>query len=148
MPWCQPWCRYTGRGSRSCSGSAVHAVSDIGCECCKPDSKFKLIPAEQIIFAPVTDDTTFSLKVCVEAYLFAMQEITGGVDSEFSIRVLNECRLDISKGRWMEVFRLNRMMIPVQIDRGDYDLSCDGHKSYTFTLWTSHPKGFHLSLKR
>ena len=81
-------------------------VSDIGCECCKPEFRFKLIPAEQIMSAQVTDDTTFSLKVYAEAYLFAMQELTGGVDREFSIRVLNECRIDIAKGHWME-FAIN-----------------------------------------
>jgi hypothetical protein len=42
-------------------------------------------------------------KVYPEAYLFAMQELTGGVDSEFSIRVLNQCMLGISKGHWMEL---------------------------------------------
>ena len=53
--------------------------------------------------APVTDDTTFSLKVYTEAYFLAMQELTEGVDSEFSIRVLNQCMVDISKGHWMEL---------------------------------------------
>jgi len=38
-----------------------------------------------------------------EAYLFAMQELAGSVDSEFSIRVLNQCRIDIAKGHWMEL---------------------------------------------
>jgi hypothetical protein len=51
----------------------------------------------------VTSDTTYSLKVYAEAYLFAMRELTGGVDSEFSIRVLNQCMIDFSKGHWMEL---------------------------------------------
>jgi len=62
-----------------------------------------MIPPQEIISAPVTDDTSFSLKVYAEAYYVAMQELTGGVDSEFSIRVLNECRIDIAKGHWMEL---------------------------------------------
>jgi len=53
----------------------LHAVSDIHCECCKPDSKFKLIPAEQIVSSTVADDTTYSLKVYTEAYYVAMQEL-------------------------------------------------------------------------
>jgi hypothetical protein len=53
-----------------------HAARDIHCECCKPDFRFKLIPAEQIMSAPVTDDTTYSLKVFAQAYYFAMQELT------------------------------------------------------------------------
>jgi len=57
----------------------------------------------EIMSAPVTDDTTFSLKVYTEAHYFAMQELTGGVDSEFSIRVLNECRIEVAKGHWMEL---------------------------------------------
>ena len=67
----------------------LHAVSDMGCECCKPDFRFKLIPPEQIVSSHVTSDTTFSLKVYTEALYVAMEELTGSVDSEFSIRVLN-----------------------------------------------------------
>ena len=78
-------------------------VSDTGCECCKLDFRIKLIAPQQIMPAPVTDDIKLSLKVYAEAYFFAMQELTGGVDSEFSIRVLNECRIDIAKGHWMEL---------------------------------------------
>ena len=51
----------------------------------------------------VSDDTTFSLKVFAQAYYLAMQQLTGSVDSEFSIRVLNEGRIDIAKGHWMEL---------------------------------------------
>ena len=40
--------------------------------------------------AQVTDDIKLSLKVYTAAHYFAMQELTGGVDSEYSIRVLND----------------------------------------------------------
>jgi len=48
------------------------------------------------VSSTVTDDTTFSLKVFAQAYYVAMQKLTGGVDSEFSIRVLNQCRIEVA----------------------------------------------------
>ena len=56
----------------------LHAVSDIGCECCKPDFRLKLIFPEQIMSSHVTSDTIVLAKGGHRSLItFAMQELTG-----------------------------------------------------------------------
>jgi len=69
----------------------------------EPGYPYKVLGLDEIMAMEPEDDVTFSLMVITAAYAAAMSEFTGGLDSEESYNLLQDCAINIASGHRMIV---------------------------------------------